>query len=52
MFSRQSCVVFISLMEPLGTIKHVQNSFERIFGFKTNEIIGKSINTIIPDIIS
>ncbi|KAL4512015.1 hypothetical protein ABPG72_005017 [Tetrahymena utriculariae] len=52
-FDKDNCVVFISLIQSnLGIVKRVQNKFENIFGIQTKNILGKSINAIIPSLIA
>ncbi|EAR93727.2 PAS domain S-box protein, putative (macronuclear) [Tetrahymena thermophila SB210] len=52
-FDKDNCVVFISLIQSnLGIVKRVQNKFENIFGIQIKDIVGKSINVIIPSLIA
>ncbi|KAL4475172.1 hypothetical protein ABPG74_001868 [Tetrahymena malaccensis] len=52
-FDKDNCVVFISLIQSnLGIVKRVQNKFENIFGIQIKDILGKSINLIIPSLIA
>ena len=47
-FSANSCVVFITLVNTIGTICRVQNKFENIFGYSREKAIGKNISIILP----
>ncbi|KAL4449274.1 hypothetical protein ABPG74_015656 [Tetrahymena malaccensis] len=50
-FSKDTCVVFITLVNEIGTIRKVQNKFENIFGYSNSKSIKKNINIIIPKYI-
>ncbi|KAL4498587.1 hypothetical protein ABPG72_019705 [Tetrahymena utriculariae] len=47
-FNRDTCVVFISLINDIGVIRKVQNKFENIFGYSSSESLNKNISIIIP----
>ncbi|KAL4449275.1 hypothetical protein ABPG74_015657 [Tetrahymena malaccensis] len=47
-FNRDTCVVFISLINDIGAIRKVQNKFENIFGYSCSESLKKNISIIIP----
>lgn len=44
MFSQDACVVFISLLDPIGTIKRASQSTFRVFGFLSKDCVGKVID--------
>ncbi|EAR97308.2 PAS domain S-box protein (macronuclear) [Tetrahymena thermophila SB210] len=50
-FSKDTCVVFITLVNEVGTIRKVQNKFENIFGYSSSKSIKSNINIIIPKYI-
>lgn len=50
-FSKDSCVVFITLIDDLGAIRKMQNRFERLFGMNSKEALGKNISLLMPSII-
>ncbi|EAR97310.2 PAS domain S-box protein (macronuclear) [Tetrahymena thermophila SB210] len=50
-FNKDTCVVFITLVNEIGAIKKVQNKFENIFGYSSSKSIKKNINIIIPKYI-
>ncbi|KAL4449273.1 hypothetical protein ABPG74_015655 [Tetrahymena malaccensis] len=50
-FNKDTCVIFITLVDEIGTIKRVQNKFENIFGFSRAKSLKKNINIIIPKYI-
>lgn len=50
-FSKDNCVVFITLIDNIGTIRRMQNKFELLFGLDSKQSIGKNINIIMPSII-
>ncbi|KAL4477336.1 hypothetical protein ABPG72_002330 [Tetrahymena utriculariae] len=53
LFSEDSCVIFITLLSNIGTIKKVTNNvFDVIPIFKGNELIGKNINYMMAQKIS
>ncbi|EWS74030.1 PAS domain S-box protein (macronuclear) [Tetrahymena thermophila SB210] len=47
-FNRDTCVVFISLINDIGAIRKVQNKFENMFGYSCQESLKKNISIIIP----
>ncbi|KAL4474213.1 hypothetical protein ABPG72_001752 [Tetrahymena utriculariae] len=51
-FRQKSCMVYITLLNPIGYIKRVSNSFEQLFGVKADEAVGKSCNFMMPDVIA
>ena len=50
-FSKDTCIVFISMINKPGTIKKVQNTFYTMFGFSKAETISKDISLITPRIV-
>ena len=51
-FDKQSCIIFVSLSDKVGTIKRIQNKFETLFGFSIKQTIGKNISIIIPQLVA
>ncbi|EAR84600.3 transmembrane protein, putative (macronuclear) [Tetrahymena thermophila SB210] len=53
LYSEDSCVIFITLLQNIGTIKKVTNNvFDVIPIYKVNELIGKNINYMMAQQIS
>ncbi|KAL4432635.1 hypothetical protein ABPG74_004928 [Tetrahymena malaccensis] len=51
LFNEDSFVISINLLEPLGNIQDVSNNVQNIIGYSKDQLIGKNINTIMPQII-
>ncbi|EAR83670.2 transmembrane protein, putative (macronuclear) [Tetrahymena thermophila SB210] len=51
-FRQKSCMVYITLLNPIGYIKRVSNTFEQLFGVKGDDAVGKSCNFMMPDVIA
>ncbi|KAL4431896.1 hypothetical protein ABPG74_012708 [Tetrahymena malaccensis] len=49
LFSRDACVINISLIQPIGVIKNASISTQLIFGYSPQELINKNCNILIPD---
>lgn len=49
LFSDQSCIVFITLLKPLGYIKRTTTTFKKLFGQTAEEVVDKSCNIIMPE---
>ncbi|KAL4464432.1 hypothetical protein ABPG72_021766 [Tetrahymena utriculariae] len=47
-FSKNTCIVYASLIKKDGLIKKVSNSFQKIYGIENKVIIGKTLNSLIP----
>ncbi|EAR89230.2 transmembrane protein, putative (macronuclear) [Tetrahymena thermophila SB210] len=50
-FTENVCVVFSSFLENDYIINKVSNPFFQIFGIKINEILGKQLNLLVPNIV-
>ncbi|KAL4468145.1 hypothetical protein ABPG72_019149 [Tetrahymena utriculariae] len=48
-FSQQACVIYISLIQPIGIIKNASFSVQSMFGYTSSELINKNCNVLIPD---
>ncbi|EAR89805.2 transmembrane protein, putative (macronuclear) [Tetrahymena thermophila SB210] len=48
-FSQDACVVYISLLQPIGIIKNASFTTRQIFGYTPSELINKNCNILIPD---
>ncbi|KAL4472882.1 hypothetical protein ABPG72_020616 [Tetrahymena utriculariae] len=51
-FDKDNCVVFITLIDNIGTIKRSQSKFEPMFGYSLKEALGKNISIILPNQIA
>ncbi|EAS02434.2 PAS domain S-box protein (macronuclear) [Tetrahymena thermophila SB210] len=51
LFNEDSFVISINLLEPLGNIQEVSNNVQNIIGYTKDQLIGKNINMIMPQII-
>lgn len=51
-FDKDNCVLFITLIDNIGTIRRVQNKFYNMFGYLEKETIGKNISLIMPSMIA
>ncbi|EAR83801.2 transmembrane protein, putative (macronuclear) [Tetrahymena thermophila SB210] len=49
LFSKDACVINISLIQPIGIIKNASFSSQSIFGYSPSELISKNCNILIPD---
>ncbi|KAL4495148.1 hypothetical protein ABPG72_007255 [Tetrahymena utriculariae] len=52
LFSQEACVIYVSLLDPIGTIKRISQSTFRVFGMQAKECIGKNCNIFIPNEIN
>jgi hypothetical protein len=52
LFNRNSCIVFVTLLQPLGAIKRVTGTFSKLFGVPLEDATDKSCNIIIPESIA
>lgn len=52
LFHKNSCIVFVTLLRPLGQIKRMTSSFMKLFGMPLDEALNQSCNIIIPDSIA
>ncbi|KAL4453407.1 hypothetical protein ABPG74_017614 [Tetrahymena malaccensis] len=48
-FSQDACVIYISLLQPIGIIKNASFTTRQIFGYTPSELINKNCNVLIPD---
>ncbi|EWS72004.1 PAS domain S-box protein (macronuclear) [Tetrahymena thermophila SB210] len=48
-FSQEACVVYISLIQPIGIIKNASYSVQSMFGYTSQELLNKNCNVLIPD---
>ncbi|KAL4431893.1 hypothetical protein ABPG74_012705 [Tetrahymena malaccensis] len=48
-FSQEACVIYISLIQPIGIIKNASFSVQSMFGYTASELINKNCNVLIPD---
>ncbi|KAL4479227.1 hypothetical protein ABPG72_011439 [Tetrahymena utriculariae] len=51
LFNEDSFVISINLLEPLGNIQEVSNNVQNIIGYSRDQLIGKNVNMIMPQII-
>ncbi|EAR98997.2 transmembrane protein, putative (macronuclear) [Tetrahymena thermophila SB210] len=51
-FDKDNCVIFITLIDDIGTIKRSQSKFEPMFGYSLKEALGKNISIILPNQIA
>ncbi|KAL4429476.1 hypothetical protein ABPG74_001321 [Tetrahymena malaccensis] len=51
-FDKDNCVIFITLIDDIGTIKRSQSKFEPMFGYTLKEALGKNISIILPNQIA
>lgn len=45
---QNNCIVFITLLDKIGTIIKYSKEFENMFGYESIEIYNKNIHIIIP----
>ena len=48
LFDEKSVILFITLLKPLGYVKRITSSFQRIFGFPPDRILNQSCNVLMP----
>ncbi|EAR87809.2 transmembrane protein, putative (macronuclear) [Tetrahymena thermophila SB210] len=51
-FSSKSCCLFVSMLKPVGIIKKCTRTIYNVFEFGQQEVINRSINSLMPDSIS
>ncbi|KAL4476112.1 hypothetical protein ABPG74_009845 [Tetrahymena malaccensis] len=51
-FSSKSCCLFVSMLKPVGIIKKCTRTIFNVFEFGQQEVINRSINSLMPDLIS
>lgn len=51
-FSSKSCCLLMSLLKPIGMIRRCTKTVSNVFGMTSSELIGRSVNLLIPDAIA
>ncbi|EGR33357.1 hypothetical protein IMG5_054990 [Ichthyophthirius multifiliis] len=47
-FDENISVIYVSLLNPIGSVKKVSNNFQTLFGYTQKQCINRSINEFLP----
>lgn len=52
LFNNQSCVIFVSLLRPIGLIKKASKTVYTVFGYNRGEILNKNCSILMANAIA